>query len=215
MIDEKKVVRLYVHRKWSLRRIADHLQTDHHRIKRILKRKNIPITTDDRVARPIPVETRRKMSETRKGRVPWNKGVKYDEATRRRFLAIRVKQRLDSDRFPDYERLKFLIHLVSNKRTRFGYDDVTHEAFVNRFYFDPAFNAIFTLWEASGWNKWHRPTVDHIIPTSKGGDFSISNLQFLTWFENRAKAEMTMSEWEAFKKTTNTSSDLFLERILT
>lgn len=32
---------------------------------------------------------------------------------------------------------------------------------------------------------------------------------FLTWFENRAKAEMNQDEWDYFKINTNTKSELF------
>ena len=47
--------------------------------------------------------------------------------------------------------------------------------------------------------------------TSKfnGENWNLNNLQFLTWFENRAKAEMNQDEWEEFKRNTNTRSDLF------
>jgi hypothetical protein len=32
----------------------------------------------------------------------------------------------------------------------------------------------------------------------------------MTWFENRAKADMTKGDWELFKINTNTKSDLFI-----
>jgi len=41
-------------------------------------------------------------------------------------------------------------------------------------------------------------------------NYSLDNLRFITWFENRAKAEMNLQEWNKFKKTTNTKSDLFI-----
>jgi 5-methylcytosine-specific restriction endonuclease McrA len=67
----------------------------------------------------------------------------------------------------------------------------------------------------NSWNnnkgKWNIPTLDHIIPLSRGGDFfDLDNIQILTWFENRAKAEMTQKEWEDFKIITSTKSDLFI-----
>ena len=40
-----------------------------------------------------------------------------------------------------------------------------------------------------------KPSVDHIKPSSIGGTYDLDNLQFLTWFENRAKNDMSMDEW--------------------
>lgn len=48
---------------------------------------------------------------------------------------------------------------------------------------------------------------------SKGGSNNIDNLQYLTVFENLAKRDMTMEEWEQFKKDTHTTSDYFYESI--
>ncbi len=52
--------------------------------------------------------------------------------------------------------------------------------------------------------------LDHKIPISKGGTYDIENLQILTWFENRAKCDMTQEEWEKFKNKTNTESAYFV-----
>ena len=53
-----------------------------------------------------------------------------------------------------------------------------------------------------------------LIPTSKGGKEELSNYQFLTIFENLVKRDMTMEEWNVFKRETNTKSDYFIESIL-
>lgn len=58
---------------------------------------------------------------------------------------------------------------------------------------------------------WYKPSIDHIIPKSKGGTNDLNNLQFLTVFENLNKRDMTMEEWSYFKLLTNTSSDLYIE----
>lgn len=57
---------------------------------------------------------------------------------------------------------------------------------------------------------WYKPSLDHIVPKSRGGDNSLDNLQYLTVFENLSKRDMTMIEWEEFKQKTNTKSELFL-----
>ena len=57
------------------------------------------------------------------------------------------------------------------------------------------------------------PSLDHIQPKSRNGGWELDNLQILTWFENRAKAEMTSAEWIEFRKTNNIKCDLFAEQI--
>ena len=37
------------------------------------------------------------------------------------------------------------------------------------------------------------------MPKSKGGTNDLKNLQFLTWFENRSKNNMTQNEWNKLK----------------
>ncbi len=58
-----------------------------------------------------------------------------------------------------------------------------------------------------------KPSIDHIIPKSRGGSNDKENLQFLTLFENLAKRDMTQEEWNNFKKNTHTQSDYFIENI--
>lgn len=41
--------------------------------------------------------------------------------------------------------------------------------------------------------------IDHIIPKAKGGTNSLDNLQFLSWFENRCKNDMSQEEWKVLK----------------
>lgn len=47
--------------------------------------------------------------------------------------------------------------------------------------------------------KLLRPSLDHILPKSRGGSEELNNLQFLTWFENFSKRDMTQKEWEVVK----------------
>ena len=46
------------------------------------------------------------------------------------------------------------------------------------------------------------------------GKNNLENFQFLTTFENLAKRDMTMEEWNNFKNLTNTKSNYFIENII-
>lgn len=83
---------------------------------------------------------------------------------------------------------------------------------------DVQFNAVYNFWKQQNktntFYDWAKPSIDHIIPVSRGGTNTLNNLQFLTTFENLAKRDMTQDEWIQFKKDTNTKSDYFIENIL-
>lgn len=44
-----------------------------------------------------------------------------------------------------------------------------------------------------------KPSLDHITPKAKGGTNELDNLQFLTWFENRCKNDMSQEDWDKMK----------------
>lgn len=84
---------------------------------------------------------------------------------------------------------------------------------------DKQFKAVYWFWnqhkgEKNTFYDWAKPSIDHILPKSKGGKNDISNFQILTVFENLAKRDKTQEEWEDFKKRSHTESDYFIESIL-
>jgi hypothetical protein len=208
-MDEQLIVDLYTVDKWSLRRIADHVGTDHHRIKRILLKHSVQIKATGQNSKPYTDEHRRNVGLASRGRKAWNMGQTMSEAYCRKNMAARLKTSIDLSCYPDYSKLKFLTRFLSKHKSHIGDNDDDRQAFLNKFYFDRAFNSLYDQWIAHNQDKWYRPTLDHIEPLTNGGSWRLVNLQFLTWFENRAKADMSNAEWQSFKETTNTRSDLF------
>ncbi|WP_190273802.1 HNH endonuclease signature motif containing protein [Granulicella mallensis] len=208
-----EVVRLYTQERWTLRRIADLYHSNHHVIRRILHKNNVEII-GNRARKPVSDETRKRQSAAAKKRGPHLTKYTYSEAQNRANQKRKMGTVIDLDQYKDFERLKFLTKLTSRYRKHFGHSDEVRKAFIDKFWNDPAFNAIYDRWISSGQNKWWMPSLDHKQPKSRKGSWALDNLEMLTWFENRAKDNMTSEEWAAFKRTNHISSDLFIENIL-
>ena len=124
--------------------------------------------------------------------------------------------------FEDFDKFlfihKMLTHITDNYYgTKCDIDE--YKAAVQYFYEDKQFNQIYKFWqnhmnEFSTFYDLAKPSIDHIIPLSRGGTSKLSNLQILTVFENLAKRDMTMEEWNIFKEKTNTHSHYFLEEVM-
>lgn len=209
-MDEQKILKLYIHDGYTLRHIAEAMGTNHHMVRRILVRNGVEITQQGRKRRPFSEEHRRRIGQSRIGISSWSKGKKLSESFRRANMKAKLHTHIDLEQYADYERLLFLTKFLSKRKGYIGYDDSSREAFLNKFYFDPQFNTIYEKWIMMGKNKWYRPTLDHKLSQSNGGGWGLDNLQFLTWFENRAKAEMNKDEWLTFCSLTCTTSDLFI-----
>jgi 5-methylcytosine-specific restriction endonuclease McrA len=189
----------------SFRDVAERLETNHKLVGRVLRRNGIEI----RKAPPKPMSdvTKKKIGEKSKGRVAWNKGksAKKTMTIKSRFENMRSHMRWNVDidflmKFDDFEKLKFLNKSISRKR---DFGDVTtnhYKEFIEHFYKDKQFNSLYDNWLNNGEQKLLRPSIDHILPKSRGGSEELKNLQFLTWFENFSKRDMTQEEWENVKK---------------
>jgi hypothetical protein len=209
-MNEQEIIRLYVDEGYTLRRIADVFGSNHHMIRRILERNGVQITQAGRKRKPFTEEHRRKISESSKGRAVWSTGKTMSESFRRANMKGRLYTNIDLSVYTDYERLLFLTTFLSKRRAHIGHSDEARKAFLDKFYFDPQFNRIYDAWIASGKNKWVRPTLDHKVCQANGGSWELDNLQMLTWFENRAKADMNEDEWQLFCRETDTRSRLFI-----
>jgi hypothetical protein len=112
------------------------------------------------------------------------------------------------NKYDNFEKFLFihraLIRTSGNDGEYYKTNFQEYELIVDYFYADKQFNAIYDFWLNAGNNDstfydWAKPSLDHIIPSSKGGKNTLNNFQFLTTFENLAKRDMTMEEWNHFK----------------
>lgn len=180
-MDEDLIVELYK-KGDSMRSIADNLGTNHKLISRVLKKNDI------------------------QARKPKNlRGVKkFNCNIERNYNNMATHLRFDVSvewlmQFKDFDKLKLLNDVITNRSGRWDVSSVWYKSYIERFYDDDQFNRIYERWINSGKEKYKKPSMDHIIPKAKGGTNDIENLQFLSWFENRCKNDMTQTEWDNLK----------------
>lgn len=102
-------------------------------------------------------------------------------------------------KFEDFDKLKLLNEVITNRSGRWDVSTEWYIKYLERFYFDKQFNDVYNKWVASNFDRYKKPSIDHVIAKAKGGDNSIDNLQFLTWFENRCKNDMSQEDWDRLK----------------
>lgn len=154
--------------------------------------------------------TRKKFSKIHKNN-KYTVGRKQSDTTKLKLIATNSGLPIDEIiKFKDYQKFKLIVSWARTKRTLFDQSPESRLAFVNHFYYDLQFNKIWKNWVDSGKRHLWKPSIDHIVPFSKGGTGCIQNLQVITWFENKIKDSMTEEEWSDFKLSTNTSSNLFI-----
>lgn len=202
MIDE--ICAAYIPGETSLRNLADRFNTNHHFVRRALQSNGIAIVRAKYP--PFSDEHRAKISAASKGRKSYWAGKKVT----REMLCKNMAQKIRFDiswewvnQFEDLDKLKFLNRCVVPRGKRFQVSTEWYLKYIERFYDCAQFNRIYRKWLLSGKDKYMRPTIDHIIPQSKGGGNDLDNLQFLTWFENRCKNDMSQSEWDDLKANIN------------
>lgn len=120
----------------------------------------------------------------------------------------------------DFEKFLFIhkqLTVIGGKSPlTYNYEEYQND--IKYFYYQEQFNTLYLFWKGKvredTFYDWAKPSLDHKIPKSKGGNNKKENLQFLTVFENLAKRDMTTEEWTSFKERTNTKSDYFIETIM-
>jgi len=207
---EKEVIKLYTEEKETLRFIADKFNTNHHKIKRILLKNWIGINNKDRKKRILTEEHKNKIWQSSK----WRKSrlwMKATEDLRRKNMIWHLKRNIaldDIKKYDDIDKLIFLNNVIWRHRKYF-LSSKKYIAYLDKFFYNDLFNKLYIQWIDSWKCKWRMPSLEHILPISRWWTFDLDNLTFTTWFENRAKAEMTLDEWNSFKKETWTQSNLF------
>lgn len=206
-MDIENIVKLYTIDKWSLRMIAEKYNTNHHLIKRILVNQNIKIVKNNN-KKTLSDEHKIKISESRlrlkqEGWKPYNFGKKSSKISLYKNMMNHLKYDVSLDwlmQFEDIEKLKVLNKSIIRNRDCCNFDTDFYKSFIEKFYYDEQFNRIYERWLRKR-DKYSRPSLDHIIPKSKGGELNnLNNLQFLTWFENRAKCDLSNAEWQNIKE---------------
>ena len=195
----QKVIEAYVPYQTTLREVSRIVGIDHHRVKRILEAEGIPVVKGKQ--KDFTKEHRENISKACNGRKTWSKGKRMSKESLYKNMASHLRFNVSAEwlsQFDDVEKLKFLNSCITHRSGRYAVDDDWYKEYILKFYCDPQFNSIYEKWFGSG-DKYMRPTIDHINPKANGGNNDIDNLQFLTWFENRAKNDMPLEAWNKLK----------------
>ena len=91
--------------------------------------------------------------------------------------------------------------ILTRDRVAEHFDTDKYKIFIDKFYNDKQFNEVYDTYIKENMANYAKPSLDHIIPLSKGGTWEFDNLQILSWVENRAKYNFMPQEWEYIKKT--------------
>jgi len=215
-----EVIRLYVDEFFNCCQIARNLHLKPHQVTTILKRNEIAIEKiekkSNRKYRNLTDSTKDKISKSLLGKPSGRLGKSM--SLRHKYNNIKSQLRMPTlklEQYSNYDKLRFIFQWICPLRTsktndeNYDYGQSYIEKFIEKFYNDEYFNELYDSWVNTNNNKLIRPTIDHIIPRARGGTNHLDNLQILSWFENRAKGDMTEEEWKLFKINHNITCDLF------
>jgi hypothetical protein len=207
------IVSLYTIERDNIKNISRKVGTSAKIVRRILIENKIKLDgIKNRFYRTLTDEHKKNISKSLMGKPGGSLGLSRSIDVRIKYSESQLKLiNFSLDEFKDdYTKFRFIMRWVVKNGIAKGGEELIYE-FIKRFYNDKKLDKLYSNWIFSNKNKWYLPTLDHKIPISRGGNkFDLENMEILTWFENRAKAEMTREEWEKFKINTGTKSLLFI-----
>lgn len=191
MYDINKIIDLYLMQELSLAETAKIMHMDTQQVKKCLQSRNINPRDQKEAVRNGFKNGRykREVSLERKYEIV-ARNSKYD------LTVDFIKS------FPDFEKYKFLSKMLNTCRCvdkkyidqRRIKNDKDFKNIITKIYYDPVFNSIYEHYLETG-NQWDKPSIDHIVPISKGGTWDIENIHVMTWHDNLRKSDMLWSEW--------------------
>lgn len=102
--------------------------------------------------------------------------------------------------FENIDKLKCLTSIINKDRVSQNFNDEQYKEFLKYFYYDNTFNHTYDNWINENKQQFAKPSLDHIVPLSKGGTWELSNLCIIPWCINRAKYNFMPDEWEYIRE---------------
>lgn len=193
-----EIIHKYVDEKLSLRYIALLYDTNHQYISRLLKRHGIETTNEKRIRKPYGDSAIANFKIAARKRKRCEKRAKSTRLTKLKNMKnhMRIKVELSFlEQFDDVEKLSCLNRMLRSDRVPKDFSVSDYKAFIEHFYHDRQFTNIYDEWVYYGKRPYMKPSLDHIVPTSLGGTWELSNLQILPWIVNRAKTNLPLEDW--------------------
>lgn len=163
--------------------------------------KSVDMVLTDQKKRVFSKKHRENISRSCKGRVAWSKGKTMPKSSLYKNMVAHLRFKVDLSwitQFEDINKLKCLNDMATDRGRGVIHSVEMYMEYVEKFYNDEKFNSVYFKWIETK-DRLLKPTIDHIVPKSRGGLNKIENYQVLSWFENRCKNNMSQSEWDNLK----------------